>query len=306
MSKIMNDEKWPEGFLIGAPKAGTTSLHAFFKKHRAFYVPNEKYLRYFARECHPGFCLGANEAEHRRLYLNAFANLESDKIRIDCDNATILNPAAASRISAARPDARIVAILRNPVDRAWSHYLSDHERGADPRNPTEALLGPPRAFAGMKVPELYILAGCYYRILSPFMVHFPRNQVLLINFEDMRTNAASTQERICRFFGVTDDPSVSLSDFRENVTLPARNALAKSLLKLRFTPGGLALRKAWQLLPIEFRGRIKESAFSAKRRVEMPAYLRQQLIEVYRPDAESLGKTFGFDISAWLASWERI
>jgi hypothetical protein len=294
---------WPQAYLIGAPKGGTTSLHTFFRRHRSFFTAEEKYTRYFARELHSAFCWGASETDHQALYLRAFDEARPDQITIDCENMTILNSKAAARISAVRPDARILVVLREPISRAWSHYFSDRERGSELRSPEDALLGSPQAFPGMEVPELYLDSGFYHRLLTPFFQSFASAQILLIDYEAMHSNAAGVQNQICNFFGVPDDSNVHLGEIWENVTVPARNEVTRSVLRLRFSRVGKMFRRAWQWLPAELRAKMKESAFTPNKRFTMPAALREKLIEIYKPDSQQLEADYGFDISSWRATW---
>jgi hypothetical protein len=295
---------WPQAYLIGAPKAGTTSLHTFFRRHQSFFAPEEKYLRYFARELHPTFCWGLDEIEHRQLYLNAFAPVNSGQIAVDCDNSTILNPYAAERLAKVRPDAKIIAVLREPIERAWSHYFSDHERGADFREPEQALLGPPQAFPGMEVPEQYIDAGKYYQLLLPFKRQFSSENILLIDYDWLREDAPRVQALICHFCGVSDDLTVNLNEIHDNVTLPARNRFARAALRLRFAPMVKPIRRLLWKLPVSARRRFKKLAFDGKAPGSIPIELKQKLIPLFAKDVELLESRFGFCARRWRTRWD--
>jgi hypothetical protein len=298
----MSSNPWPQVYLIGALKTGTTSLHAFFKKHRGFYVPDKKYLRYFAREIHASFSWGANEEAHRALYLEAFKGAGPEDVAIDCDNMTMLNPHAPRRIAAVRPDAKIIVVLRDPIERAWSHYLSNTERATETRDPRQAILGLATAQPGMDVPDEYYLDGMYHMLLMRFAQYFPRRQFHLIDYNRLLTHPDEVQEELCRFLEVKQDNAIRLGSFRENQTHVARGSVVRSLHRFRHTRLGGLIRDA---TPEFLRNRLLALFFSSTAKKSIPQDIYAILALGYAEDAESLNAGWGFNANKWIFAWQR-
>ncbi len=223
---------WPESYLVGSIKSGSTSLHQFFRRHPAYYAPEEKYLRYFVRELNPIYCAGLGEDEHREGYLRAFKIDDHCKARVDCDVVTMLNPVAASRIASVRPDAKILAVLRNPIERTWSHYRMNFERGLETRAPEAALFSTPIPQPGMAVAERYVEASLYHRNLAPFLRYFGRKGILLIDFAELQMRPELIQELLAAHLGVTDRKELDLGELKENAGYQARNELIRAFARL--------------------------------------------------------------------------
>ncbi len=296
----MKSDLWPKGYIIGTLKAATTSLHAFLSYSDAFYVPERKYLRYFAREVHPTFCLEGSEDKHRQMYLREFDGMRPGQIGIDCENMTILNPWAPERIFRVRPDAKIVAVLRDPIERAWSHYLSNFERGMEPRTPKEAMLTAPKAFPGMIVPDRYVEAGLYFYLLSRFLEWFERTNILLVDYEDIRDRPAEVEQQLYDFFAVPCRIKRPLVEIRINQTLVARNPLSRFLHRMRHRKSGIYLRTR---MPWMAQFLTNERLFKRTDNEAMPDDLCRALADAFAWDASQLQSVFGFNTAKWMARW---
>src|SRR5262245_16436607 len=119
----------PNFFIVGAAKAGTTSLHAYLSAHPQVFMPALKEPHYFADfELSPEFDNFMPVIRDQPAYQDLFRGSQGSTAVGEASPSYLCDPAAAARIKAAIPDAKIVISLRNPVDRAYSHYLMDlHE-----------------------------------------------------------------------------------------------------------------------------------------------------------------------------------
>ena len=103
--------RWPDFYIVGAPKAGTTSLYEYLAGHPGIFLPQRKELRYF----------GADLAHRRRHqlseaeFLDHYAGAAPERLWGNAYVWYLYSPSAAAEIHAVRPDARIVVMLRDPV-----------------------------------------------------------------------------------------------------------------------------------------------------------------------------------------------
>jgi hypothetical protein len=201
----------PAFLLIGAQKGGTTSLFHYLGQHPAFVPAYEKEVNFFAAH------YGRGEAWYRANFpLQATLDRVSERLDEgamtgDATTWYLDHPLAPARAAALLPDAKIVALLRDPVRRAVSHYHHAVAYGLEDA-PTfeEALaLEPQRlalegSFAGPHHRHRsYRARGCYAEQLERWFSAFPREQVLVLGAHELRSNSRATLDRVCAFVGLT-------------------------------------------------------------------------------------------------------
>jgi hypothetical protein len=144
----MIDDPWPNLFIVGAAKAGTTSLYHYLAQHPDIYMAPVKEPHFFSR-IHPAPELEAffphvsDEAD----YLSLFANAHAETVRGEASTSYLSHPDVADAIWQKRPEAKIVIMLRDPVERAYSNYWYDVREassvGRSPRLCRKSWLGRP-------------------------------------------------------------------------------------------------------------------------------------------------------------------
>ena len=112
-------------FLIGAPKSGTTSLYHYLNQHPNVFMPKIKELHYFSQPEVKDTYYDVYFADTKEKYFNNYKKSNYEKIVGDASPSYLYNHKTAKRIKKFNPNAKIIAILRNPIDRAISHYLMD-------------------------------------------------------------------------------------------------------------------------------------------------------------------------------------
>lgn len=183
----------PNFLVIGVPKAGTTSLYDYLRPHPEIYMTSRKATRFF---CYNGqndhFTYWVRSLEE---YEAQFADARDEKARGEATALYFEFPAAAQRIKEAVPDARIIASLREPVQRAFSIYhMNLRNRGVNRGlSFLEALEADPA------------LRKFYYDGLKPYFDRFARNRIKIILFEDLARNTAETVRSLYEFLGVRTD-----------------------------------------------------------------------------------------------------
>jgi hypothetical protein len=223
------------GFLvIGAPKAGTTALHVALARHPQLYLSKLKEPKYFL--CDEGVAphyVGPGDARTARAmvcrredYEALFAAAPPGALCGESTSLYLQDPAAHRRIAAMLPGVRLIALLRDPLDRAhsnWSHLWS---AGLEPERDFVAACAreEQRAAAGWAPFWRYLGLGRYGEQLSALYQVVPRDRVLLVRYRVLRNEPLATLDRICRFLDV--EPGVLTEIPAENVTVQAADSAA--------------------------------------------------------------------------------
>lgn len=190
-------------------KAGTTSLHYYLKSHPKIFLPLEKEV--------PVFALDELYDRGMDWYLKEFfAKARDDQLWGTVSPQYMINPKVPERMHSYCPDAKLIALLRDPIDRARSQYKMN-VRAFGERRPLEQALD-----------EQYSTCGYYGKVLSDYLRLFPRENLLVVYSKDFDIDPMAVAARICRFLGV-DPGLLRPPTSRHNV---ATNANAKPLLRI--------------------------------------------------------------------------
>lgn len=182
----------PTFLIIGAAKSGTTSLSEWLRSHPQVFVPRSKEVRYFDRYFEEG---GTHEA-YRRHFMDA-----GDALAIGEGTPYMPHPEAAKRISSVLPDAKLIAILRNPVERAYSHYWHMRAFDAETRSFGVAVTD---ELSGANTEPGYVENGRYLDHLDRFMQHYNRDRLLVLISEELNSRPQDAFRQVCRFLDVEE------------------------------------------------------------------------------------------------------
>lgn len=190
-------------FVCGAQKGGTTSLFAHFRDHPGLSHPAVKELHFFDDEGEDW-----RNPDYRRLE-SAFSRFDGNRPRYEMTPATAFWPGALERLSKYNPRARLVFLLRDPIERAWSHWRMERARGVEPLPFAQAIReGRDRIHQGDDAlrRHSYLERGLYAEQAERALALFPREQVLFLRSEDLARDHRATLERIARFLGIAPFP----------------------------------------------------------------------------------------------------
>jgi hypothetical protein len=204
----------PDFLIIGAQKAGTTALYAYLRQHPAIAGPPWKEVSYFDRHYRrgPGWYRGNFP---NRLYLRR-VHARSGAVPIvgEASPSYVFHPLAPERVAALVPGARLIALVRNPIDRALSHYHHEVALGREPLSFEDALAAEESRMQGeldrMRDPSYfshawwnhtYASRGLYAEQLERWLQLFPRERVLVVPSDDLGAQPAETYGRVLEFLG---------------------------------------------------------------------------------------------------------
>jgi hypothetical protein len=319
----------PNFFIVGAPKAATTFLYTYLDRHPQVYMSPLKEPNYFAAEMRPENLPEEDRAQVERQmreleaylsgdmrerrfsmlvttwedYLRLFRDV-SDQIAIgEASPCYLWSPTAARNIASRLPHARIIINLRNPVDRAFSHYL--HQLTAAKTNRTfreeiEAALR--AAYKPGSLAKGLLEFGHYCEQIKRYQREFPQSQIHITFYDDLERSPGALLGGLLRFLGA--DPTVQ-------VDVPPRQHEPR-ILKLN---GAAYLLKRWRLwpylrklMPQPLGPQLRSLLMRPRASLVMNPADRAFLIEYYRDEVKGLSELLDRDLRWWLdpqAPWPR-
>lgn len=197
----------PDFVIIGTQRGGTTSLHAYLRAHPDIETPAKKEIHFLTDRFERG----------AEWYIGQFpATIPAGSLVGEATPYALFHPRAPQRLYEIAPNARIIVLLRNPVDRAYSHYLHERARGHESLSFEAAIAAEPERLreleeqlASGELPASdvhkrasYVARGRYARQLERWFTVFPQNQLLIAQSEDLYGDPAAATRRVTDFLGI--------------------------------------------------------------------------------------------------------
>ena len=299
----------PNFLIVGAAKAGTTSLHHYLKQHPDIFMPEEVKETFFfsgiTRESFPG--PGNNYYGYRAVsiledYVKLFKKVQAQKaIGEACVAYLYFHHVTIPRIiDALGKDVKIIISLRHPADRAFSNYLHHVRDGLDELPFAEAIKAEPwRKQNGWWWGFEYIAVGFYFNQVKAYFDAFSHKRVFIILYDDFALSPAETMKAIFKFLDV-DETFVPDMSSKHNVSGIPKNKFLQTFLK-RPHPVKSVIRP---FLPSKLRRRLvaqlRNHVSANLLRPSFPLETRRALIKTYREDIVKLQDLIGRDLSQWL------
>ena len=205
----------PNFLIIGAMKSGTTALYYYLEQHPEIYMSPVKEPNFFSSQEQEN---AADAVTNIGTYQDLFRGGSGKKALGEASHSYLYEPRAAAEIKRYVPETKLIAILRNPIDRAYSHFLHMVRSGTEPLDDfAQALREEEVRIHKERTFQDYIGRGLYYNQLKRYFRTFPQEQVRVYLYEDLSGAPISTVQDAFRFLKVDDSfvPDVSL---RRNVS----------------------------------------------------------------------------------------
>jgi hypothetical protein len=311
----------PNFFLVGAPKAGTTSLYHYLDQHPQIYMSPVKEPHYFSEEIRfenfteelqsltvpklaafreyiegpmsTKFSAGlvADWADYVRL----FRGVRGEAAIGEASVSYLWSPTAAHNIARHFPEARILIMLRNPVELAFSNYLAGASL-ADSYFPFHGHVEAALKSKSTRIGKLYpfLEFGLYYEQVRRYFALFPRECVGVHLYDEYVREPARLLQDIFRFLHVDTHFVPNLSRKHMQPRVP-RSYFAKQALERV----GL-WQMAGALMPSPIRPLLRRIAFQSRSALQIDPADRARLLAFYRDDIRKLADLLGRDLSAWL------
>lgn len=293
----------PNFFVVGAPKSGTTALYSFLSKHPLIFMSKPKEPQFFAAD----ICGDQRNVRTLSEYLNCFKEARTRLIG-EASTCYLASSIAASDIRQFCPEARIVIMLRNPIEvmRAehserlvgGSEHITNFERALDSREPRIYRSGP---FKGQQVVRpSYRGMTLFSQQVKRFLHAFGRQKVHIILYDEFARNASLSCQNVLAFLGLPPNWECAVEVVNANRRI--RSKVIQDLL--RYPPRALQ-GLARTLLPAATRAKIATRLYNLNvefvKRPTLDREFSRRLVCEYREEVQELARLIDRDLSNWIA-----
>ncbi len=311
----------PNLYLVGAPKSGTTSLYHYLDQHPQIFMSPLKEPNFHSEEIRfdnlteEMKLVVESQAAGLRAYLDGdmstkftaspvadysdyarlFQNVKAEKVVGEASVCYLWSPTAPENIARMCPDATILMVLRDPADRAYSQYLqmlTVSKTFLSFREYVEACVRSSSTRIGALYPFLNF--GRYFEQVTRYLKLFPREQVLILFYDDYQRNPINLVRNVFEFLDVDPDFLPDMHQRHMIANVPRAHRLHRYLHPVtQWAP-------LKQMNTPRLRRGLKRLAFRSRESMSMEARDRAFLVEFYRQDVERLSGLVERDLSHWL------
>lgn len=310
----------PNFFVAGAAKCGTTSLYHYLKQHPQVYMSPIKEPNHFSTDIQPGnfspeykryeksknldvakYVRGDMRQEQWGAYVHdpedyrlLFRFADGKKAIGEISNSYLFSQVAARQIRTALPDSRIIIILRQPADRAFSHYQANLRDGRTTRPFRQEIeYDDAKSIHGWGISHLYYELGLYHDQVKRYLDIFPKHQVKVLLFDDLKKDRQQLLNDLFQFLRIEPQTGIDTSDTYNEAKMPRSAGLINLI-----TQTGLK-RKLFRLLPKSRQAGIKSLFFKAEKPLFRPED-REWMTNRYREEILRLEQLLQRDLHHWL------
>jgi hypothetical protein len=291
----------PNLLILGAAKSGTSSLYTYLDQHPDIFMSGFKEPHFFIWEGReydiqgPGVeRVGKSVVRDVNSYLKLFSGAKHERVRGEASTGYLHTPGAAERIHAYVPEAKLIAILRSPIDRAYSAFLHAQLKGLEPLADFEqALREEPKRVADRWIGlTLYATVGMYAEQLERYLAVFPCEQVRVYLFDDLVRDPVGVAQDVFRYLGVDES-------FQPDVSVQANRGTAVRSVRLWSFVRSIRESRLGRRMPSGPAGAILRT-INERTMTPLSPMLRQRLAPVFEADVTRLSGMLGRDLTSWL------
>ncbi len=310
--------KFPDFFVIGAAKAGTTTIYEWLFRHPQLYLSPIKEPNFFSTDINPEnfssiykknnpinlekyFSQRPLKKIHlafvrdEKLYQRLFKEINTEKHAGECSTSYLYSFEAARNIYSFNPEAKIIAILRQPAERAFSHYLMALKYGYVTAPFLQAFESDRKTTPkGWGISQLFYELGQYGTQLERYYQVFKPEQIKIILFEDIKDNPEKAFKEICRHLNVDESIKIPL-DIPYN---PARLPLSPLLMRLGKSR---VLQGLFNIFPEQWYDKLKRilSYSPQEKNIRLKKEEKKYITGLYVEEIKKVEKLTGLNLSHW-------
>ena len=298
--------KLPNFLIIGAAKSGTTSLYFYLKQHPQIFMPFNKEPFFFTFE-------GQNMDDYRFIgdmasraqtitniedYRQLFEKAPEDAVIGEASTLYLYDKNTPQCIHEYIPDVKMIAILRNPVDRAFSHFRHFRREAHEPiHNFGDVINEEQKRMQEKWFPSYYYVdTGFYSQQIKNYLSIFPKEQLKVFLYEDLQ-NTQALMQSIFEYIGVDANVPIDTSakfNVSGKVKFPWLYKLNKKSGGIKEVVRNIIPAKNWNWMKNQW------DALVLGQDQKLSDEVRQQLIDRYRDDIVELQTLIDRDLSHWL------
>ncbi|HET6991989.1 MAG TPA: sulfotransferase [Bacteroidia bacterium] len=292
----------PDFFVVGSAKSGTTSLWQYLGQHPQIFMTDDISAKELGYYC---YHYGIKELDKYTAY---FKDAKPEQLVGESCHAYLSSPESAELIHKAQPGAKIIMLLRNPVDRAYSLYNWMAAHGYEPSKTFEqAIALEEKRVAdpgfiddnpqGFYMNYYYFRSGLYAEQIERYFRIFGREQCRVFIFEEIRGKWSEAAKDVFSFLGVDSsfNPVIEVHNESQRVWSSAWQFYFRYGLTDKLKAWGMSSGKATKLS-----ARLMKMNVSDKKPIPLKKETRKILLDRYRDDIEKTARLLGKDLSLWL------
>jgi hypothetical protein len=295
--------------ILGAPKAGTTALHAALARHPQVFASLVKEPKYYlCSDAPPPAYAGPGDAHSRREwiwrradYAALFAAAPPEALRLESTPFYLYAPAARRRIAEELPEARLIVVVRDPIDRAYSNWMHLWVDGLEPIGDFVAAwhAEDERVAAGWGPFWHYRRLGRYGEQLADLLARVDRERVLVLRYWQLVSEPVATLNRVAGFLGIAEDRirTVPPDNSRRFVEPGLRTSVIGRAIRTGAAAGRLFPPQFWRrasaplLAALQFRGPMQRPKLAMEQ--------RRALLDDCADDIDLLEEVLGESFQDW-------
>jgi hypothetical protein len=302
----------PTFLIVGAPKAGTTALHAALSRHPDVFMSRPKEPKYWlCDDAPPPAWRGPGDAHsqqewvwRRRDYEDLFDDPQRRPVRGESTPFYLWSRAAHRRIAEGLPDVRLIAVVRDPIDRAYSNWMHLWSDGLEPEPDFEVAYRrqEERIRSGWAPFWHYRDLGLYGEQLAHLFRHVDPARVLVLRYRTLVDEPRAAVDRACRFLGISMGHVSSIpQDNSHSYVEPGWRPRVYGPVGAR--AGQFVAPQVWRRASAPLISRLPGPAETHRPPLALEA--RQRLVEDFSEDVRLLTELTGEDFSDWLSTESR-
>jgi hypothetical protein len=302
----------PDFMVIGAPKAGTTALHTALALHPDVFTTNPKEPKYWLCDGAPPPAWNGPGDKHSQQewiwrgedYTALFAAARDHQLRGESTPFYLWSRGAHRRIAESLPDVKLVAVVRDPIDRAYSNWMHLWSDGLEPEGDFEAAFArqDDRVLAGWAPFWRYRDLGLYGEQLEHLFTYVDPARVLVIRYRDIVDDPRSAVDRTCRFLGIADGQvdTIPRDNSRGFVKPGWRPRALGPVVRAGARLGQFAHPQVWRRASVPLVSSL--SGPEEAPRPRLTAEQRARLLPCFAEDIKRLTAATGEDFGDWLST----
>ena len=283
-------------FIVGAPKAGTTSLYHYLNEHPKISMSSVKEPNYFSHE----------ELETQKLYYksnkinsldsyhNLFPTRDANLIYGEASVSYLFYKNVAEKIKTYNKNAKIIILLRNPIERAFSHYLMDVRLGLISESFESVVDGFETTSKNKLYYQQYIELGKYYNQISNYKRLFNDKNILIIDYEDFKNKTSLSVTTVFDFLQID-------TSFMPNLDLTHNTFRKPKFTFIEKLYSNHSIRCIInKLISSKFKNYINQILFDKEDKPILSQDLRVRLKSIFKNDVNKLSDMLNKDFSKWI------
>jgi hypothetical protein len=282
-------------FIVGAPKSGTTSLYHYLSEHPQVEMSSQKEPDYFSDKAihEQGMYYAKNRVDTLDKYESLFVQKES-VVYGEASVSYLFYENVAEDIKKYNPNAKIIIMLRNPIERAFSHYLMDYRLGLISDSFENVLAKISKHKNAHLFYQQYIEVSKYAKQIQRYLDFFKKENILFIDYEDFKKNVSKTVDQVYNFLNISTEFVADINT-KHNTFIMPKNKIIRLIYSFVF------LRKILTFLfPVYLVKNIRVLLFKSDKKPELLKETRSLLSIIFNDDIKKMEEVLAKNYSKWI------